>query len=680
MRRLSLLLTPLILGVALLTLVTHQTPPLAASPAAPQADLPPAGFAPDNGSVRSTVTDTLMPAIIIPNGAVEPWVAAVQSDRLYVSRYLSDSASWAQQGGILNRGSANPASAPTLALAGADNTVPWAAWREDVGGLGLINASFFNGTTWNLTPIANRDPSHNAQTPALASGLTPGGSEPLPWLAWAEENSSGVPQIVVSYAVPDTRLQGGFDWETAGDPLNLDSTRDGMTPDLAIAGDEPWIVWSETGGDTAARVYAKRWNGTTWSAVGRQEGCDSAASCALNLNANLDAGGARIVMGRLPNQSAPSPWIIFSEVDASGLSAIHVMRLDPGAPADESDDRFVAVGGAVNAQCLGNATLSVNAANNVDVQSAGLRDAGDLADANALSGGNARMPDITFVGNVPHVTWVEEAGGRSIVHVCHLAKAQSGLERWDLDSFDGVNRSSAPASAPALATNGLTPYVTWQEAISTTAAYVSHREPLSAAWAINFPATVNNIADVALTAEEQRALRASWGDSYAAGVDAPLLRSNAVPIVTAAYHINGSDVLEEVHFQLSSSEAPTATAAFMARYVISENLVYVQDPENPGTYFPPVAPGATTNVNTPIVTLQSSGVEVNSYGSGSAALDVRWSLIFENATFFKQYEQAVNVIFDGGQETGFHSVGTVYVGNQVYLSIILNENMATETE
>ena len=39
----------------------------------------------------------------------------------------------------------------------------------------LVNAAAFNGTTWNLTPILNRDPSHNA---ASATRVLHGASGP----------------------------------------------------------------------------------------------------------------------------------------------------------------------------------------------------------------------------------------------------------------------------------------------------------------------------------------------------------------------------------------------------------------------------------------------------------------------------------------------------------------------
>jgi hypothetical protein len=306
------------------------------------------------------------------------------------------------------------------------------------------------------------------------------------------------------------------------------------------------------------------------------------------------------------------------------------------------------------------------AANNVDVQSAGLRDASDRAAAAVTSGGNALTPDIYFVGNVPHIAWVEARSGLATLYVCHLADGRAGLERWDLDTLDGVNRTAAAAAAPSLAANATTPYVAWQEALTNTAVFVARRAPAGSAWGANFPARLTGIAGApALTPAAIDAATAA----------APLVRSLSVPLVTAAYHVNGAANIEEVQLQLLARDATTTTVPVLyARYVVSTNLLYLQDPERPGVFFPPATPGASSsNLNTPFVTLEPRKVLITNHGAPSAALDVTWSLIFEDATFFNTYTQAINIVYDGGQATGFFQVGTVYVGHQRYLPVVARE-------
>ncbi|MCB0108214.1 MAG: hypothetical protein KDE53_19975, partial [Caldilineaceae bacterium] len=314
----------------------------------------------------------------------------------------------------------------------------------------------------------------------------------------------------------------------------------------------------------------------------------------------------------------------------------------------------------------GNAGVSAAAANNVDVRSAGLRDASAAASADAVSGGNASEPDIYFVGHVPHVTWVEQHGPLATLYVCHLADARSGLERWDLDTVDGVSPNLAPAAQPQLAANATTPYITWQETLTDTTIYVARRSPAGPAWGANFPALLTDIAagpPVASSAVD------------AAAVQQPEVRSASVPLVTAAYHVDGVADLEEVQLQLLPRNAATATVpALYARYVISDNLLYVQDPERPGNFFPPVTPGtAGSNINTPLVTVEPSKIRITRHGAPSATLDITWSLIFEDATFDEEYLQALNIIHDGGEATGFFQVGTVYVGSRRYLPVVRGE-------
>lgn len=669
----------LLLTILPLLFLIIQPKMLAASPSAQQASLPTGGFVPIGDAVLPTNQDTLTPSLTISPDSSEPWVALIQNNRVVVSMFVTDTATWSQQGGLLNRGSANVATDPSLIFAGSNLSTPWVAWGETVDSTTQINVSSFNGTSWSLTPLLNRDPAQSGSSPVLAAGALITGSTPLPWVAWVEENTEGIAQLVVSSAQQDNRSPGGFSWQAVGTSLNLAPTRAATKPDLTFAGPgntDPWVVWSEHGGDRPESIFAKRLAGSNWEGIGRQEGCTDEATCVLNIDATKDATGIRIAAGTLPNETTPSPWLVFSETGSDGNQAIHVMRLDPGILGDPSDDRLIPVGGAVNTQCLGNAGMSSVAMNNVNVQSATLRDASDPTDTTAVSGGNATEPDIYFVGNVPHVAWVEQTGGENRLYVCHLADARSGLERWDLDTVNGVNRTLAAASAPSLAANATTPYIAWQESLTNSTVYVAQRLPAGPAWGVNFPSVLTGVS-----ANDEIVLRSDVGsdvardDVTAAAESEILLRSESVTLVTAAYHSNGATNIEEVQLQLLSTEATTETVpVLLARYIISGNLVFVQDPQRPGNFFPPATPGGnTSNINTPFVTVEPSKMKIIDHGTPSAALDVQWSLIFEDTTFFENYVQAINIIHGGGQETGFFKVGTVYVGNQRYLPVILSE-------
>lgn len=627
--------------------ILHLVQPTAqGAPLTQAADLPIGGFVADDNAVGDPVQNVVSPSLAIQVGQVEPWVATVQNNRIVVNRFLTATATWQQVDGILNRASANAAGDPALAFAGAGRTTPWVAWRETVDGLDLINASFFNGSSWNLTAVLNRNTAQNAAYPVLAAGALTSGATPLPWVAWAERDVTGVPQIVVSRAEADTSAPAGFRWQAVEDSLNIDAQRNGVRPDLTFAGEGetvPWVVWTENGADRASRVFAKRLVGNTWQSVGRQENCGSdEVACALNANAQQDAQMAHMAAGVLANESITSPWIVFAE-SATGGAEIRVMRLDVGNAADLNDDRFVPVGGAVNTQCLSRA---------------------------GTSGQGGAMPDIAFVGNVPHVTWVETQSSQSLLYVCHLADARAGLERWDLDSITAINRTDGNAAAPSLAANGATPYIAWQESNTPSAVYVAHRYPAGLAWGANFPPALNVIASARLTAAEVSAIAPELGDALgvqSAATGVTFLRSPSVNLTTAAYHANGATNIEEIWLQLRDE----TQAAFLARYVVAENKVYVQDPDQPGIFLPAVTPGTgAPNLFTRFVTLEVPKLQVISHGAGSPTLEVQWPLIFEDAAFFHSYDQAIKVVYNGGQTTDFFKVGTVFVGSGVYLPII----------
>lgn len=643
-------IVPCLLVAAAILLLQQPAPAALGAPAVQTADLPVGGFVADGGAVGAPAQTILTPSLAIRAGQFEPWVAVVQNNRIVVNKFVSatatTSATWQAVDGILNRGSANVAAHPSLDFAGVDRATPWVAWRETVDSLHLLNAAFFNGSSWTLTPLLNRDTTHNADDPALTAGAVVSGAVTLPWVAWSERDAAGIAQLVVSRAEADSGAQGGFRWQSVGNTLNVDGQRNGTHPDLAFAGaghTVPWVVWRESGAGRASRVFAKQLVGNTWQLVGRQENCGAnEVACALNGNADQDAQMARIAAGALPNEGIPSPWVVFAETTAA-TSEIRVMRLDSGDANDPNDDRFVPVGGAVNSQCLGGA---------------------------GLSGLGGAMPDLIFVGNVPHVSWVEEQRGQRVLYVCHLADARSGLERWDLDSMTGINTAAVNAAAPRLASNGVTPYVAWQEQSEPTSVHVAHRYPAGPAWAANFPATLQVIAGARLTAAEVDAIAAELG--AALGVRSALagqtfLRSPSVNLTTAAYHVNGATHLEEIWLELTHSDG----VAFLARYVVAENKVYVQDPDQPGVFLPGVTIGAgAPNLFTRFVTLEAPKVKVITHGASSPTLEVQWSLIFEDAAFFQTYTQGVKIVYDGGQTTDFFKVGAVFVGSGVYLPLI----------
>jgi hypothetical protein len=318
------------------------------------------------------------------------------------------------------------------------------------------------------------------------------------------------------------------------------------------------------------------------------------------------------------------------------------MRLDTGGtPADASDDRFIPVGGVVNNQCLGS----------VDI-----------------AGQGGAQPDIAFVGNVPHVAWVETVNGYDQLFVCHLADARPGQERWDLDTLTGINRMfSDTAAAPSLASNGSTPYVAWQENADASNIYVDHRYPAGPAWGSNRPPFIRTI---------------SWSREYL-GVEAQVLGvvagaleevtigdepiTNDITFTTSCDHVNGWEHIQEIQFKLANDQH----TGFMGRYIAAQNQVFVEDPNNPGQVFlGPFTPGTGSAIATQNVILNVPKMRVVSHGGGSAVLDVDWVISFRMPTMFRDYKQQINILYDNGQQTGFFQTGVASLDYRMYLPTI----------
>jgi hypothetical protein len=105
----------------------------------------------------------------------------------------------------------------------------------------------------------------------------------------------------------------------------------------------------------------------------------------------------------------------------------------------------------------------------------------------------------------------------------------------------------------------------------------------------------------------------------------------------------------------------------------------VQDPDNPGTFFVGVTPGpGSPSVPTRFVSLATALMDTATYGDESPTLDVEWALVFQDDAFFNNYTQALNILYDDGQQTGFFQVGDVFVGQQAFLPLVINTENSSD--
>jgi hypothetical protein len=376
--------------------------------------------------------------------------------------------------GSLNFDQGQDGEAPAIDFAGTGRTVPWATWYENTTGTGFgqnnIFASRFDnsggvnqnkwifsgqsrgdGGTGTKIPSLNIHTDQSAENPSVSGGSAVDPTKPGPWVTWQETTNlpvAGKDQIFVSRPLGPGQANcdgvtpagvadgtghvpaiGGFCFQQTGFPcvgpggndpsLNVDPTRNGVEPDIAFTGTNdsvPWVVWYEkdpTNNGISGlthnneMVFAAKGvsngsaqGGFQWVAVGSQGsavldatgtnhfgGCavsDTAEeNCSLNKGVNADAEDPRVAAGTLKAGNPTVPWAVWSEDTGRGVHGIFVSRL-VGAGAQAHFELFN--GGA------------------------------PVSDPHH----DASVPDITFFGNIPYVSWLEQRGGNLRGFVGHF--------------------------------------------------------------------------------------------------------------------------------------------------------------------------------------------------------------------------------------------------------------------
>jgi hypothetical protein len=401
--------------------------------------------------------------------------------------------------GSLNFDQAQDGEAPAIDFAGAGRTVPWATWYEDTTGAGFgaeqIFASRFDNSgdanqgKWLFAgqsrglgggtvpiPSLNIHITQDAENPSVAGGSTSDPSKPGPWVTWQETATAGAhpDQIFVEKPIgpgatscvgvtpaaadPTAVPVGGFCWQQVGverlgaDPsLNVDTTRNGVEPDIAFTGPNdsvPWVVWYERGTPGAGLhanelVFAAKGTapatptgavdgGLAFTAVGSvAQGvldasagggtCGASATaegqCSLNSNPANDAEDPRVAGGSMNPANPTVPWVAWDET-VGGARQIFVSRL--------VGTHFVlANGGAPISSTTGDST----------------------------------RPDITFSGNTPYVTWrTAMAGGIEMGFAGHFVNPANPTFVLDASNVPLTPTAQADVREPVSSSCIATPF------------------------------------------------------------------------------------------------------------------------------------------------------------------------------------------------------------------------------
>jgi hypothetical protein len=383
-------------------------------------------------------------------GARVPWATFEQqagsAQRIFVRAFKAGK--WVTQGQSLNIDNNAEAEAPSIDFAGAGRTVPWDAWYEPnaaLGGEKQIFASRFVAASnaWQPegqdrgsgVPSLNIHTNKEAENPSVAGGAAVAGADPVPWVAWEEEDgnvagSGNHDQIFVSKGVKQTAPNSpctsfkpsanasvsNFCWQQVGldrlaedggsdakgDPtLNIDPSRNGVEPDIAFTGASDtvaWTVWyekdeSHVGLRNNEQVFAARIvqdpsadGGFSWKA----EGNGTAGQTNI-----LDTRGAN-GFGNCAASTAAEDACSLNKVASNDAE-------DPRVAAGSLDPAKPTVPWAVWSEDVGGRhAIFVSRLVNGDHFEL-------FNNGNPVSGPDedAGTPDITFFGNTPYISWVD---------------------------------------------------------------------------------------------------------------------------------------------------------------------------------------------------------------------------------------------------------------------------------
>jgi hypothetical protein len=412
---------------------------------------PAAGIDPNQNAGVSDVVGGSLAA----GGPRVPWATFEQksgdSQQIFVRKFVNGQ--WVTQGPSLNIDPGVEAEAPSIDFAGTGRTVPWDAWYEPnraLGGEKQIFASRFIAAAnkWQPegqdrgsgVPSLNINTDKEAENPSVAGGAAVAGADPVPWVAWEEEdgnvnNSGNHDQIFVSkgvkQATPNAPCTGfkpsannsvsNFCWQqvgldrlqkdggssATGDPtLNIDPSRNGVEPDIAFTGANDtaaWTLWYEKDNSNiglrnneqvfAARIVQdpKADGGFSWKAVGNGTAgqtniLDTTGKGFGNCAESNDAEDA-CSLNKVAGNDAEDPRVAAGTLTPGGTTVPWVTWSE-----DVGGHHAIFVSRLVN----GDHFELFNGGNPV---SGGDQDAG--------------TPDITFFGNTPYISYV--AGGLGYV-------------------------------------------------------------------------------------------------------------------------------------------------------------------------------------------------------------------------------------------------------------------------
>lgn len=181
----------------------------------------------------------------VPYAAWQP-PSSGQSDELYVDRWTGTA--WVQVGGALNVDKTAAAQSPSIANV---NGVPYVAWAEG-GDAPHVYVAHWNGSSWvHLGGAVDAGISGRGTFPSIAA------VDGVPYVAWQEQPTGPVTQVYVAH-------WSGSAWVDDGDPLNSNAANSAGPPTITGIGSVPYVAWAEDDGSGVDELFVAHYSAGSW--------------------------------------------------------------------------------------------------------------------------------------------------------------------------------------------------------------------------------------------------------------------------------------------------------------------------------------------------------------------------------------------------------------------------------
>jgi hypothetical protein len=157
---------------------------------------------------------------------------------------------WERLGGILNEDPEKDAISPSITLVGP---TPFIAWCEkDAQDQFQVFVKHWTGKEWVPNGKSlNIDTSSHAVSPSIASN----GS--APYITFVEFNQQGIAQVHIKHWLEEN-------WISLSGSINVNPEHHALSPTMAFKDVIPFVAWAESNSEGIPRIYIKHWTGSDW--------------------------------------------------------------------------------------------------------------------------------------------------------------------------------------------------------------------------------------------------------------------------------------------------------------------------------------------------------------------------------------------------------------------------------